>query len=105
LPGFTDYFTVSEADTVLAAPCRVDQRGDKKGLQFDFRFLLHQPLNKLPIAFVVDAFPTITETFIVDQIADLRDRGIEVEIFAFDMGMKTHVSSRYARYLHSRGGS
>ena len=35
------------------------------------------------IAFIVHSFPTISETFIVNQITDLIDRGHEVHIFSF----------------------
>ena len=34
------------------------------------------------VAFLVTAFPTVSETFILDQITGLVDRGVEVEIFA-----------------------
>ncbi len=32
------------------------------------------------IAFLMDAFPRLSETFILDQITDLIDRGHELEI-------------------------
>jgi colanic acid/amylovoran biosynthesis glycosyltransferase len=38
--------------------------------------------RKLKVAFVVGAFPKLSETFILDQVTGLLDRGCEVEIFA-----------------------
>jgi colanic acid/amylovoran biosynthesis glycosyltransferase len=38
---------------------------------------------KLKISIILNSFPTITETFIVNQITDLIDKGHEVKIFAF----------------------
>ncbi len=40
-------------------------------------------MTKLRIAFLVTTFPTVSETFIVNQIIDLKKRGHEVKIFAF----------------------
>ena len=34
------------------------------------------------VAFFVTSFPSLSETFILDQITGLIDRGCEVEIFA-----------------------
>jgi colanic acid/amylovoran biosynthesis glycosyltransferase len=53
---------------------------------------------KIRVAFVVDRFPVTSETFIIDQVADLTDRGIEVEIFAYGNGDGNFVSSRYLEY-------
>jgi colanic acid/amylovoran biosynthesis glycosyltransferase len=50
------------------------------------------------IAFVVPAFPSVTETFIINQVADLLDRGVDVEIFAFNRGSADLVSSRFSQY-------
>ena len=38
----------------------------------------------MKIAIVVSSFPSISETFIVNQICDLIDKGQEVSIFSFD---------------------
>jgi len=54
--------------------------------------------EKLKIAFVIGQFPTISETFIINQVADLMDRGIEVEIFSFNKGVKESISERYYDY-------
>ncbi len=34
-----------------------------------------------PIAYVVSRFPAVTETFVLEEIRDLRARGVEVEVF------------------------
>ena len=47
------------------------------------------------MAFVVAAFPLVSETFIIDQIADLDDRGIRVDIYSFTRGDESFVSQRY----------
>jgi len=36
----------------------------------------------MKIAFIVSGFPTLSETFILNQITGLLDLGYEVEIFA-----------------------
>ena len=51
--------------------------------------------KKMKIAFIVGIFPAISETFIINQIADLEDRGIEVEIFSFKRGCTENVSQRF----------
>jgi colanic acid/amylovoran biosynthesis glycosyltransferase len=50
------------------------------------------------IAFVVGTFPVVTETFIINQVADLLDRGVDVEVFAFARGGSELASRRYAEY-------
>ena len=40
-------------------------------------------LKKYKIAFVVDQFPNVSETFILNQITDMIDRGHEVKIYSF----------------------
>ena len=58
------------------------------------------PLDKpnLRVAFVTDAFPVISETFVIDQVADLLDRGVEVEIFTYNRGSTESISSRHNAY-------
>ena len=46
------------------------------------------------IAFVIGVFPAVSETFIINQIADLRERGVVVEIFACRRGSLDGVSDR-----------
>ncbi|MBZ9729745.1 glycosyltransferase [Salegentibacter sp. JZCK2] len=45
-------------------------------------------MTNLRIAFLVTTFPTVSETFIVNQIIDLKKRGHEVKIFAFQKNEK-----------------
>ena len=53
------------------------------------------------IAFVVGTFPAISETFIINQVADLLDRGFHVEIFTFQTGARQFISSRHTAYRMS----
>jgi colanic acid/amylovoran biosynthesis glycosyltransferase len=52
----------------------------------------------LRVAFVVDVFPVVSETFIIDQVAQLLDRGVEVEIFSFNRGDEANVSHQFFDY-------
>ncbi len=54
--------------------------------------------NKLKIAFVLGVFPAISETFIINQITDLKDKGIDVEIFSLKKGSQESISERYYKY-------
>ncbi len=60
--------------------------------------------KKIKVAFVVGLFPAVSETFIIDQVAGLLDRDIDVEIFSFKRGVKDergqreNISSKYFRY-------
>lgn len=47
------------------------------------------------VAFIVDTFPVISETFLIEQVAGLLDRNIDVEVFAFSKGDDTRISARY----------
>ena len=59
--------------------------------------------RRLRIAFVVDVFPLVSETFIIDQVAGLLDRGVDVEIYSFSVGDETNVARRYFDYdMHLR---
>jgi colanic acid/amylovoran biosynthesis glycosyltransferase len=49
----------------------------------------------LRVAFVVAIFPLVSETFIIDQIADLDERGVHVDIYSFTRGDEAFVSHRY----------
>lgn len=53
------------------------------------------------IAFFVGTFPAISETWLINQIADLLDRGIDVRIYAFGGGKVEHVSDRFFSYRMS----
>jgi colanic acid/amylovoran biosynthesis glycosyltransferase len=50
------------------------------------------------IAFVVGIFPVFSETFIINQVADLIDRGVDVRVYTFRKGSTEHVSERYQEY-------
>jgi colanic acid/amylovoran biosynthesis glycosyltransferase len=50
------------------------------------------------VAFVVGVFPLVSETFIIDQVAFLRDRGVSVDIYSFNRGDTDFVSGRYFEY-------
>lgn len=54
--------------------------------------------NKLKIAFIIGVFPAVSETFIINQVADLQERGIDVEIFSFKRGDKEGISQRFFEY-------
>jgi len=43
-------------------------------------------------------FPHVSETFVIDQVAHLLDRGVDVEIFAFHRGETEFVSRRFFDY-------
>lgn len=50
------------------------------------------------VAFIVSRFPVVSETFIINQVADLIDRGLDVHIFTFRSGDAANVSDRYYSY-------
>lgn len=52
----------------------------------------------MKIAFVVSAFPTLSETFILNQITGLIDRGHEVDVFANTSGASGKVHACVAQY-------
>lgn len=52
----------------------------------------------LRVAFFVATFPSISETFVINQVADLMDRGVHVEVFAFAHGDDSYISARYLAY-------
>jgi len=53
---------------------------------------------KLKIAFFLDKFPSITETFIVNQIIDLINRGHDVKIFAVQEGSRSILHQNISKY-------
>ncbi|GEM_PF-1894562 len=50
------------------------------------------------VAFVVKDFPVVSEPFIVNQIADLTDRSVTVDVFAFQSGDPSRAVERYHTY-------
>jgi colanic acid/amylovoran biosynthesis glycosyltransferase len=55
----------------------------------------------LRVAFVLGIFPLVSETFIIDQIAQLVDRGVEVDILSMSRGDEANVSRAYFDYAMS----
>jgi colanic acid/amylovoran biosynthesis glycosyltransferase len=53
---------------------------------------------RLRVAFALGIFPLVSETFVIDQVAQLSDRGVEVEIFSLTRGDEAHVSQTYFDY-------
>lgn len=56
------------------------------------------PRPRLRVAFVLGIFPLVSETFVIDQIAQLLDRGVEVDIFSLTRGDEANVSRTYFEY-------
>ncbi len=52
----------------------------------------------MKIAIITGPFPQFAETFIINQIGDLIDQGIEVSIFAFGPGDASFIHRRYDQY-------
>lgn len=50
------------------------------------------------VAFVVEAFPVVSEPFIIDQVAGLIDRGVEVKVFSFRRGGDKEISNKFYEY-------
>jgi colanic acid/amylovoran biosynthesis glycosyltransferase len=54
---------------------------------------------KIKIAFVVGLFPSVSETFIIDQVAGLLDRDIDLEIFSFRRPKsRDNISAKFFKY-------
>jgi len=56
--------------------------------------------KKGKIAFVVGVFPAVSETWMINQIAGLLDRGFDIDIYAFtsqDIDQK-NISDKYGKY-------
>lgn len=54
--------------------------------------------TKIKIAFIVGTFPVTSQTFIINQVADLIDREVEVEVFSFKKGDMKNISQRFYKY-------
>ncbi|MFN6946986.1 MAG: glycosyltransferase [Cytophagaceae bacterium] len=54
--------------------------------------------RNIKVAFVIGKFPVVSETFIINQISGLLDRGIDVEIFAFQKGDRENISDKFYTY-------
>jgi colanic acid/amylovoran biosynthesis glycosyltransferase len=58
-----------------------------------------QPLR---VAFVVPMFPLVSEPFIIDQIATLLQRGVDVDVYSFNRGDEAFVSHKFFDYDMAR---
>lgn len=56
---------------------------------------MQQVLTGKRIAFVVGMFPAVSETWLINQIADLEDRGVKIEIYSLRRGGIDNVSERF----------
>lgn len=54
--------------------------------------------QKLRVAFVLGIFPLVSETFVVEQIAQLLDRDVDVRIFSLSRGDTENVAASYFAY-------
>ncbi len=52
----------------------------------------------LRVAFVVEQFPSISETFILDEIVGALRRGIDVDIYAVRRGTAADIHPQYLQY-------
>ena len=52
----------------------------------------------MPIEFIVNQFPKLSETFILNQATGLIDRGHDVDIFALSRPTKAKAHESVARY-------
>ena len=50
------------------------------------------------IAFFVETFPKVSEVFIINQVADLLDRGVDVEIYYLKREDSKAIAGRYEEY-------
>lgn len=57
-----------------------------------------QGLDPMKIAFIVTEFPSLSQTFVLNQITGLMDRGHDVEIFALKSGNSGKVHEDVVRY-------
>ena len=55
-------------------------------------------MKPLKIAFVVGAFPTVSETFIVNQITSLIDKGHSVKIYSYQKGNTQKIHNSISAY-------
>jgi colanic acid/amylovoran biosynthesis glycosyltransferase len=52
----------------------------------------------MKVAFIVSSFPKLSETFVLDQITGLIDRGCDVHVFAGDDPGESQVHSDFTKY-------
>ncbi len=56
------------------------------------------PMKPLRILYVVTTFPSVTETFIASQVADMVDKGHDCTLFAYNPGTDTVVHQMVSDY-------
>ncbi|MEH2323759.1 MAG: glycosyltransferase [Nostoc sp.] len=64
--------------------------------RFNFWKILGKPIMK--IAFMINHFPVLSETFILEQITSLVDRGYEVDIYAERIADTVKIHSKVVSY-------
>ena len=52
----------------------------------------------MKIAFITEAFPLVSQTFIINQVADLKDRGVDVQVFSFKKGDNENLAENFRKY-------
>ena len=55
-------------------------------------------MKKLRIAFIVQSFPSVSETFVVNQIINLIDKGYDVTIFSFNKNTNSIIHKNILDY-------
>ncbi len=50
------------------------------------------------VAFVVGIFPVLSETWLISQVTNLIDRGIDVELYVFKDGSRANISDKFFTY-------
>jgi len=50
------------------------------------------------VAFIIDAFPVISQTFVIDQVAGLMDKGVDVQVFSFKKGGLDDIAENFKKY-------
>ena len=54
--------------------------------------------NANKIAFVIGIFPVVSETWLISQVTDLIDRGVDVELYVFKNGERENISDKFFDY-------
>jgi colanic acid/amylovoran biosynthesis glycosyltransferase len=52
----------------------------------------------MKVGFLLDSFPKLSETFILNQITDLIDNHVNVSIFVLNHPVETVIHDKYFRY-------
>ena len=57
-----------------------------------------EQISKLKVAFITGPFPMMGQTFIINQVADLLERGVDIKVFAYGHGGSELISERFSQY-------